>query len=439
MLRPTQEERANLIPNLLELGRIHPGDKLSVTSGRFKVQTKGFFSQSVARTFSKNSSAAYHLPIYRLFQIAVVDELWNGRPIPWRQINDAFAGLKNLRRTYELELEEGRRKRLPETGLREKITKVERLTNLIDKVEIFTVACADHTPETALMALPRGYARSRIYRMSHFAKQHLISNRQYAVNTNYKTFKIPFDTTTSFSPNQAPVLYSNNVFNSDRKYKTIDVQICNQFVSDALDRKINLKVQNLLPFDKWASKEATILYYLNNLRGDAEMLSEISLWCNQATLGGSASSFTFEGHIGSLGMPFIAEDGRRVFLPQGLPLIECNLIDIKYRKTVGLDLKLHDEVSEVTIHTHIELVPELFNRDRSAIHVRGDQDISGPDAKFVSGAHSPMQHYYFDLDFVIRRTGSRSFTYSIMNDMFWFETKPNIPEASNPEWLYEAA
>ena len=117
MLHPSPLERNNLTSNLIELSRIQPGDKISVTSGRFKVQHKGFFSQSVARTFSKNSAAAYHLPVYRLFQTAVVDQLWNRHPIPWPQINDAFQGLKNLKQTYKLELEEAKTKNISQDEL----------------------------------------------------------------------------------------------------------------------------------------------------------------------------------------------------------------------------------------------------------------------------------------------------------------------------------
>ena len=435
MLHPSPLERNNLTSNLIELSRIQPGDKISVTSGRFKVQHKGFFSQSVARTFSKNSAAAYHLPVYRLFQTAVVDQLWNRHPIPWPQINDAFQGLKNLKQTYKLELEEAKTKNISQDELQKKEIKVARLQRLIDEIEIFIVCCADNTPETQLMALPRGYGRSPIFRMSNFAKLRLINSRRYAADAGYEDRKLPFDKTTKHSPNIAPQYVHKPIFQNDIKYKLTEVKISRQFIKDALQRGLDLKVNNFLPFNKWAHEDSTLLYYLNNLHGDAAMLSEISLWCNQATLGGAANSFTMEDINGGSGNLYVGEDGRRIHLSPGSPTIECNLSDIKFVRKVGPDLKLYDEVSQVTIHTHIELNLETFNHGRT-FHVRGDKNIWDPEVKYVFGSRSPMEQFQLDLDFVIRKTGPNSFGYDIVNDRFYFDTKPNSANSGNPDWLY---
>jgi hypothetical protein len=435
MKRPSQAELTNLIPNLQALGRVRPGDKLNVTSDQFSVQAKGFFSQSVARTFSRNSARAYYLPVYRQFQIAVVDRLWNGQPQPWAEIDAAFAGLQNLRQTYVLELEEAAGKGKSQAVLAQKQEKVDLLDRLILAVSLLVNTPRNVNPERFWAAAPRGYGRSRIFRISQSIKQRVIQTRQFALQ--FDTIPIAFDQKANFDDNVLPEFDMQNLFRRSDRFREIQLKVSHQFVVDALERHMTLLFQGALPFDHHnAGSAATLNYYLHRLHGDVAMLQEISVWCNQGVLGSAINYIMTENAIGGgYAHPFLTTSGLRCGPSAGGAITKFNLFEVRFRKAFGIDQKLHDEVAEVAIHVHVETDPATF---QTGIAFYTNRPMEDPDyGDPGSNARCPIQRVVFDFDFVIHRNGPNSFSYEIMNDQVYFETKPDEPSRENPRWMIQ--
>lgn len=437
MRRPTKAELANLISNLEELGRVLPGDKLSVTSDRFSVQRKGFFSQSVVRTFSKNSARAYYLPVYRLFQIAVVDRLWNGQAQPWAQIDAAFSGLGHLRQTYVLELEEARAKNKAANVLAEKQQKVTYLDQLIRAVTLLVRSPRNVNPEGVWMAVPRGYGRSRMIRFSNTLKQRIYEHRYFGLTSGMIDLTLPFDKRGDFSAQQTPVFRADALGRKSDRFDDRRVRVASQFKFDAIDRAMTLYVNGSLPFDHHAAGfESTILYYLNVLHGDTAMLEEISIWCNQGVLGSVISSVVTEGVLPhSVSYNFLTASGIPFAPHTGSPIIKLNLFEVRTRKTFGLDQKLHDEVAEACIHVSMTTDPDNFNSSLTR-YAEGDT-VENSVGEFGVNARCPIAQINVEFDFVILRTGPASFQYQILNEQMIFETRPDEAGSESPRWMIQ--
>ena len=437
MRRPTKAELANLIPNLEALGRVVPGDKLSVTSDRFSVQRKGFFSQSVARTFSKNSARAYYLPVYRLFQVAVVDRLWNGLPQPWAQIDAAFAGLANLRQTYVLELEEARDKNKAQAVLDEKNEKVLRMDRLITAVTLLVNSPRNVNPEGIWVAAPRGYGRSRVFRFSNALKQRIFEHRRHGTADGLLDLTLPFDKAGDFSTRQTPVFHADQRGRMSNRHEDRKVRVSRQFKADAIDRAMTLTVNGALPFDHYAAGyESTMLYYLNVLHGDTAMLEEITIWCNQGVLGSVISSVASEGivpHVNSYN--FLTASGIPFSPSTGSPIIKFNLFEVRTRKTFGLDQKLHDEVAEASIHVSMTTDPSNFQSSLAKYAERGNAGNS--EGEWGLNARCPLAQINIEFDFVILRTGPTSYQYQILNEQMIFETRPDVAGSESPRWMIQ--
>ena len=436
MRRPTRVELANLITNLEELGRVIPGDKLSVTSDRFSVQRKGFFSQSVARTFSRNSASAYYRPVFRLFQIAVVDRLWNGVPQPWAQIDAAFAGLGNLRQTYALELEEAEGKNKPAAVLAEKRQKVRFLDRLIANVTPLVKSRRNVNPEMFWAAAPRGYGRSRNMRMTNIIKQKLYLTRRFA-ETRADEIRVPFDTRADFSANVLPDLNNDNLFRNSDRFEVKKVNISHAFLVDAIQRQMTLNVKGCLPFNiHQVGKDQAILYYLHVLHGDVNMLEELSLWCNQGTLGSAMSAVIFENPVlGGAGHNFLTASGIAFSPGPGSPETKFNLFEVRFRKTFGFDQKLHDEVAEASIH--VSITTDTTNFRSSVGYYAANQDDDNEIGEPGLNARCPISLVNLEFDFVILRMGPNSFAYEIMNDQVMFETCADDPARETPAWMIQ--
>ncbi|MFM7128226.1 MAG: hypothetical protein ACKO0V_02580 [bacterium] len=436
MRRPTRVELVNLIANLQELGRIEPGDKLSVTSDRFSVQRKGFFSQSVVRTFSRNSARACYQPVYRQFQLAVVDRLWNGVRQPWAEIDAAFAGLGNLRLTYVHELQEAEAKQKAVVVLEEKRLKVACLDRLIQNVTPLVRSKRNVSPELFWGAAPRGYGRSRVLHMTNLNKQRLIQTRRFGT-VSMLAVSVPFDTKADYSANLLPEINRYNLFRKSDRFVEKNLRTSNGFKTDAIDRGMTLNVNGALPFEtRAAGLEAALLYYLNVLHGDVSMLEELSVWCSQAALGSAISTVVFEDALfGGIGHNFLTSSGIAFSPGAGAPVTKFNLFEVRFRKSFGFDQRLHDEVAEACIH--VSTVTESTNFKSSvsnyATNQADDHDYGEPG----QNARCPISQINIDFDFVIRRTGPNTFSYEVINDQVTFDTSPDDPARENPRWMIQ--
>lgn len=437
MRRPTNTELTNLIRNLEELGRVTPGDKLGVTSDRFSVQRKGFFSQSVARTFSRNSARAYFLPIYRLFQIAVVDRLWNGLPQPWPQIDAAFSGVERLRQTYVLELEEAQRKRKSEATVAEKSAKVTQLDRLLAAVTPLVRSPRNVSPDNIWAAAPRGYGRSRVIRFSNALKQRIIDHRRYGATSPMIEATLHYDPDKALSAgHESAATGKRTAWQNDRGNERT-ARICSLFKSDAIDRSMTLLVHNALPFDHHGvGFEATLNYYLGVLHGDVAMLEEIAIWCNQGGLGSVGLTVVSEGPVPHARYyNFLTAFGMPLCPNPGSPHVKFNLFEVRPRKTVGVDGKLHDEVAEASIHVSI-------TTDRVNFFSAVSQYAEGPsmhesEGEFGRNSVGPLAEVDIQFDFVILRTGPTSFQYRVMNEQMIYETRPDEPGQETPQWMLQ--